>query len=120
MALGGLSTAVVFGSLRINSEHAVDVSRAAIVRSGSGLDRCGAPPPELANACATLARESRAADAHMKAFAISLGAGLTGAALAVGWYLLAPSSSAEGRSVGARVVPVVGAGTGGAALVGRF
>lgn len=121
VAVAGLSTAVVFGGLRINAQHAVDVSRTAIERSGTSLQRCGppAPPLELANACATLSRESRAVAQHTQVFGVALGVGLAGAALAAGWYLLTPSSGGPERRA-ASLVPSVGPRGASLSLEGRF
>ena len=87
----GLGTALAFGSLQINAEHAARVTEATLARAGASPGSCrGADVrPELGQMCSLLARHEAASEFHQDAFAVALGVGLTSLAFAVTWYLIA-------------------------------
>lgn len=134
VGLGGLAAAAIFGGLKANASHAVDVSSEAIVREQKSPADCarGIPGPEgdpnrYSDTCLTLRRNQQIASMHQRAFTTSLVVGLSGTAIAVGWFLLAPkesgkkaSSTGSAEDLTPRVVPWVGVNNGGATFEGRF
>jgi hypothetical protein len=137
IGLGGLAAAVIFGGLQANASHAVDVATQTLTRNGKSPTNCDSASGwatasgqnndeergKYAEACSTLQRNQNLSQTTSSAFGVSLIVGLSGTALAAGWFFFAPkshgeaTSPAEGRP---RVLPWVGTNGAGASVTGRF
>jgi len=145
IGLGGLAAAAIFGGLAANSNHAVDVANQTL-QNENPKPTCGKgatfgseeQKKNLEETCITLRRNQNFAAQHENAFGVSLIIGLSGTAIALGWFLFAPKEGASPSpppdtkkdsrrtppppppSLRPSVVPWVGLGSGGASLQGRF
>jgi hypothetical protein len=136
IGLGGLAAAAIFGGLKANASHAIDVATETLTRNGKSPSSCSsttgwATAPDQKNddeqkkfeeTCATLSRNQSFARSHENLFAISLLIGLSGTALAAGWFFLAPKERREKTPTDGQpqIVPWLGASGGGATVQGRF
>lgn len=87
----GLVSAIAFGSLQMNSDHAARVAEATLAGAGANPGACRADTvrPDLDQMCSLYARHEAASDLHGDAFAGALAVGLTSLAFAVAWYVIA-------------------------------
>lgn len=144
IGLGGLAAAAIFGGLAANSNHAVDVANETLSHENP-RPTCGktatfkddAQRQRLEETCLTLRRNESFAAQHENAFGVSLIVGLSGTAIALGWFLFAPKEGTDSKESpkeradtkkndsrvdrSPRIVPWVGwNGMGGATIEGRF
>lgn len=108
VGLVGLSSAVVFGSLSINSNKGAQVGRDALAAGGQSPDRCLQPTAntQYEAACAAISGNARNAAQQQTAFTVSVAVGGAGIGLAALWYLVAPKEQAVVPSAGKEGVGV--------------
>lgn len=116
IGVGGLATAAIFGGLRANSAHAVDVANETLVRTGQSRATCEASSVEAtyAETCLTLLRNEKLVQQHQQTFQTALIVGGAGMAFALGWFFFATKEHSEKAVL--RVMP----GLGGASVAGAF
>jgi hypothetical protein len=125
----------VLGGLQANASHTVDVATQTLVRNGKRASACSsdtgwdtapgqsndAERTKYQETCITLQRNVSLAHERESAFALSLIVGLSGTALAAGWFLLAPKETSD-KPPDARphLTPWATPSTAGATLSGQF
>jgi hypothetical protein len=150
IGLGGLAAAAIFGGLAANSNHAVDVANETLSHENP-KPTCGKTASfkdeqqkqRLEETCTSLRRNETFAAQHENAFGVSLIVGLSGTAIALGWFLFAPKEGSDTNKetkeksspdapkkpektdsrneLRPRIVPWLGLnGMGGATIVGTF
>lgn len=124
VGLAGFTTAAIFAGLRANSQQAIDVSDATLVRQNLGRAQCNAPTAgtPIEETCITLKKNLDITDSQRKAAMTGLVVGGVGIGLAVAWYFLAPKDrgSPDADADNVKFTPYVGPEGGGAALGGKF
>lgn len=124
VGLAGFTTAAIFAGLRANSQQAIEVSDATLVRQNLGRAQCAGPitGTPIEETCLTLQKNLDVTESQRKAAITGVVVGGVGIGVAVAWYFLAPKDrgSPDADADNVKLTPYVGPGGGGAALGGKF
>lgn len=136
IGLGGLAAAAVLGGLQANAAHTVEVATQTLVRNGKRATACSsdtgwatangqdndAERNKYEETCITLRKNEALAHERESAFGLALIVGLSGTALAAGWFLFAPKETADKPPTEGRpyLIPWASPEAAGATLRGRF
>lgn len=133
VGLGGLAAAAIFGGLAANSSHASDVARETLIRTGRKTSICDGPDrAQVSDVCVTIEHNDSVARGHKAVFQTSLIVGISGTAIAIGWFVFAPKEGSAERPAtpapsakdaalkSTRVTPWLGLESGGLTMEGRF
>lgn len=132
VGLGGLAAAAIFGGLAANSSHASEVARETLIRTGRKTSICDGPDrAQVSDVCVTIEHNDSVARGHKAVFQTSLIVGISGTAIAIGWFVFAPKEGSAERPAptppakdavlkSTRVTPWLGLESGGISMEGRF
>lgn len=122
------TTAIVLGGIRVNADRNASTATEALVRNGKNPASCTdsaalAGDPTITGACAEVRETDRILEKTKDPFTAALWTGVGTAAIAVGWYFLAPKERATAPT-GSRgplyLAPSFGASGAGASVGGAF
>jgi hypothetical protein len=123
IGLGGLTTAIIFGGLSANANHAVDVTTETLTRNGQTRELCTQQSidPSFNDTCGALRRNTTLADEHATVFQGAIIVGGAASAIALGWFFFAKKpSEADKTSTSPHVSPWASPEGAGATLRARF
>ncbi len=125
VAVGGFGTAIAFAIAKSSAQSSATSLANEITAAGGTRGTCVNPAPgsRFYAACNTLADDNNKVNTDATIANIGLAAGITGAALALGWYLFAPKREAETSTTqtsATTLVPLVAPHTGGLSFSGSF
>jgi hypothetical protein len=124
LGAAGFATAIAFAIAKSSAQSSATSVANEIEQAGGHSGTCANPVQRFALACSTLADDNNKVNTDALIANIGLAVGITGAALAVGWYLFAPKRDAgaaptQGAAT-ATVTPLVGPHLGGLSVGGSF